>query len=172
MLVEEGTVDGAEDSMAVDDAALARALQDDEDRLAADHRASAAMSELLAAQLQFAEGHGDGSGLAAVVALAAEGSTLASPRPSLLEGLLEKKPVRDAAGKVARGMGGGWRTRRMILYDDGLEWHRGDEDEDEPQSLDLDPMLTTVRAAGDASDDHDRCLTLRHHGSSGGGRRA
>ena len=57
-------------------------------------------------------------------------------------------------------MGIGWRWRRVVLRSDVIEWHHGDEDEAEPQGIRLDPVVTRVRAAGDAGDDIDRCLTV------------
>lgn len=94
---------------------------------------------------------------------------LASPRKpmrsdaevgSLLVGWLEKKPV-HGLGMLERSAGGGWRTRRVVLRHQSLEWrHGGDDSEGEVQVLLLQPVGTRVRASGDAGDDEGRCLTV------------
>ena len=77
----------------------------------------------------------------------------------LLQGQLEKKPI-EGFGKVAPPLGGGWRSRRIVLRRENLEWHHGDREDSELAKLPLDPSITRVRAGGDAGDDTDRCLTI------------
>ncbi|KAL1521910.1 hypothetical protein AB1Y20_021560 [Prymnesium parvum] len=88
------------------------------------------------------------------------------PVTVLMEGLLEKKPM-HGFGMVERGLGGGWRCRRVLLLAAGaplsrawLEWHHGDDDDAEPPTLPLAPALIRLRACGDAGDDAERCLTV------------
>ena len=114
----------------------------------------------------------------------------AAPPPShsafgavVLEGLLEKKPVRGL-GMMERGLfpNGGFRARRVVLREvspqplppamvaDGaapsrrscqLEWHHTDEDEAAPSSLRLELASARVRRGGDVGDDEpERLLTV------------
>ena len=83
----------------------------------------------------------------------------------LMEGLLEKKPVRGF-GMIERGLGGGWRLRRVILRPGVIEWHHTDADEVEPDCVQLHPTVTRVRACGDPGDDVSRCLTIDAGGST------
>jgi hypothetical protein len=124
-------------AVVVDDAALAQVLQLEEMQRAAAEQAQqesdAAMAQELAAALeppppqQQQEGRIEAQQQAGTV---------------VLEGLLEKKPVRGL-GMVERGLfSAGWRARRVVLREDGerrgccqLEWHHTDEDEAAPSSL-------------------------------------
>lgn len=74
----------------------------------------------------------------------------------LLEGLLEKKPV----SVLARSIGSTWRPRYIVLRAQSLEWHHGGDESGELQVLLLDARASQVRAAGDAGDDAERCLTV------------
>ena len=105
----------------------------------------------------------------------------------VLEGLLEKKPVRGL-GMMERGLfpNGGWRARRVVLREGQpqpqppvmvtdaassswraagaccqLEWHHTDEDEAAPSSLRLELATARVRRGGDVGDDDpERLLTV------------
>ena len=104
----------------------------------------------------------------------------------VLEGLLEKKPVRGL-GMMERGLfpNGGWRARRVVLREAAaaqppvmgtdaaasswraagaccqLEWHHTDEDEVAPSSLRLELATARVRRGGDVGDDGpERLLTV------------
>lgn len=75
-------------------------------------------------------------------------------------GTLEKKPVRGF-GLVERGVGGGWRVRRILLRQQSIEWKAGDDSDGELQVLLLHPVVSTVRAAGDGRlDGATRCLSV------------
>ena len=109
----------------------------------------------------------------------------------VLEGLLEKKPVRGL-GMMERGLfpNGGWRARRVVLREGQpqpqpplmvtdaassswraagaccqLEWHHTDEDEAAPSSLRLELATARVRRGGDVGDDDpERLLTVESQG--------
>ena len=156
-----------------DDAALAQRLQCEEEECAAAESAQTESDAELAREL------------AGVLPFAA-----APPPPShsalgavVLEGLLEKKPVRGL-GMMERGLfpNGGFRARRVVLREvspqplppamvaDGaapsrrscqLEWHHTDEDEAAPSSLRLELASARVRRGGDVGDDEpERLLTV------------
>ena len=155
-----------------DDAALAQRLQSEEEECAAAASAQTESDAELAREL------------AAVLPFAA------APPPShsafgavVLEGLLEKKPVRGL-GMMERGLfpNGGFRARRVVLREvlpqplppamvaDGaapsrrscqLEWHHTDEDEAAPSSVRLELGTARVRRGGDVGDDEpERLLTV------------
>jgi len=156
------------------DAALAARLQQEEDQRQREDAVDAADAEL-AARLQLEEDSWR------------EQRSVAGK--VLLEGLVEKKPVRGL-GMVERGLfGQGWRARRVLLRCQSreeavaagnlsepggamvggtsgrpavavIEWHHGDEDESEPSCLVLDPACARVRRGGDPGDEVDRCVTV------------
>ena len=136
------------------DAALAATLEEEERLPGTDTTASDAA---LAASLQLEEEErkatvGDSLVAARFAAMTA--------REALMEGLLEKKPVRGP-GLVERAFGGGWRKRRVVLRAAAVEWHHGDEDDHEPQQVPLGPVGSMVREGGDPGDEHRVCLTVR-----------
>ena len=110
----------------------------------------------------------------------------------VLEGLLEKKPVRGL-GMMERGLfpNGGWRARRVVLRERvppapvmvadaasswrvagaccQLEWHHTDEDEVGVQCLRLELASARVRRGGDVGDDDaERLLTVEAQGQGYG----
>ena len=178
-----------------DDAALAQRLQCEEEECAAAESAQTESDAVLARELagvlpsaERAQTESDAElarELAGVLPFAA-----APPPPShsafgavVLEGLLEKKPVRGL-GMMERGLfpNGGFRARRVVLREvlpqplppamvaDGaapsrrscqLEWHHTDEDEAAPSSLRLELASARVRRGGDVGDDEpERLLTV------------
>ena len=94
-------------------------------------------------------------------AFAALSTSANGPSGGILEGWLEKKPV-HGLGMLSRTAGlGGWRPRRVVLRPQSLEWHHGgDDDSGELQVLLLHSTASRVRAAGEAGDDPERCLTV------------
>ena len=160
------------------DAALAARLQQEEDQRQREDAVDAADAEL-AARLQLEEDswREQRSGAGQV----------------LLEGLVEKKPVRGL-GMVERGLfGQGWRARRVLLRCQSreeavalgnlsepggamaggtseavavIEWHHTDADESEPSCLVLDPACTRVRRGGDPGDEVDCCVTVESFSQS------
>ena len=152
---------GTEEAQHAYDALLAKRLQSEEDAAQQAALDEAASLELAAA-LQWEENGG---------AVALEVSTALVEReleqlqltpaeePVLMEGLLEKKPM-HGFGMVERGLGIGWRRRRVVLRPRWLEWHHGDDNDAEPAHIVLDPAVTRVRASGDPGDDVELCLTV------------
>ena len=69
-------------------------------------------------------------------------STQVAPASSddiVMHGILEKKPV-EGIGMVERGLGGGWRKRRVVLRPSCIEWHQEGGDCSDPSRLRLDPF--------------------------------
>ena len=177
-----------------DDAALAQRLQCEEEECAAAESAQtesdAELARELAGVLPSAESAQAESDAELARELAGVLPFAAAPPPShsafgavVLEGLLEKKPVRGL-GMMERGLfpNGGFRARRVVLREvlpqplppamvaDGaapsrrscqLEWHHTDEDEAAPSSLRLELASARVRRGGDVGDDEpERLLTV------------
>ena len=91
-------------------------------------------------------------------AASAAGVTYLGPESGqVMQGVLEKKPV---SGVIQRGVGIGWRVRRIVLLPQSMEWHHGEEDSTDLHVLVFHPTITRVRAGGDAGDDVERCLSV------------
>ena len=83
---------------------------------------------------------------------------------NVMEGILEKKPVRG----FGRFLGGDFKRRRIVLRRTGspcfaiIEWHHGDGDDTGGghRWMPLGPTETRVREGGAAGDDATRCLTV------------
>ena len=147
------------------DADFARRLQSEEEEIAALHRAHQA--ELLEASAAYAlELAGATRDPWEDPDAKAEEMNPRSATPTILEGILEKKPVSGIGFVFERNLnlGGGWRHRCMLLQRDRIVWHHNTEDDAELtyQSLHFDPTTTKVRAGGDSGDDIDRCLTIEN----------
>ena len=136
------------------DAELALRLQQEEDLLLQEHQISVNASATLAAELQAAEWQD------AQHAAAAASASRDFASPPLMEGQLEKKPVRSVETNLSSFTG--WRVRRVVLREHSIEWEplADEEEPSPPRAIQLDGIGTRVRAAGDAGDDHELCLTV------------